>query len=91
MYQRTLSIWNCCPNIEVVDTQAQSYASDGFVKATKVKFTTHVNECGQSTDVSTDLRQTLFAYGLRLQPVKGDGNCFFTYNMLSDLRVWVCL
>ena len=53
--------------------------------------TTNVNECGQSTDVSTDLRQTLFAYGLRLQPVKGDGNCFFTsiaYNMLSDLRVW---
>ena len=53
--------------------------------------TTHVNECGENTEVSTDLRQTLFAYGLRLQPVKGDGNCFFTsiaYNMLSDLRVW---
>ena len=38
--------------------------------------------------MSTDLRQTLFAYGLRLQPVKGDGFTSIAYNMLSDLRVW---
>ena len=49
----------------------------------------HVTQDITSTD--SNLRQTLFDYGLRLQAVNGDGNCFFTSiacNMLSNLSVW---
>ena len=40
---------------------------------------------------SSNLRQTLYDYGLRFQAVPGDGNCFFTsiaLNLLSDMTIW---
>lgn len=49
----------------------------------------HSLGCLRSPD--SDLRKKLFDFGLRLQVVCGDGNCFFTsiaHNMLSNCKMW---
>ena len=60
------------------------------LEKSSLKFTPF-HSFGSLKVADSGLRGKLFDFGLRLQVVCGDGNCFFTsiaHNMLSNCKLW---